>query len=72
MGYDETIESLILPNIEVVGDEFLYYNTNLKYYDFRNLRYAGKKFLYNNLEIKDVFYHHLKMRMMNLCILTNI
>lgn len=55
LGYDETIESLILPNIEVVGDEFLYYNTNLKYYDFRNLRYAGKKFLYNNLAIKNVF-----------------
>ena len=44
LSYDETIESLILPNIQIVGDEFLYYNTNLKYYDFRNLRYAGKKF----------------------------
>ena len=60
LGYDETIESLILPNIEAVGDEFLYYNTNLKYYDFRNLRFAGKKFLYNNLEIKDVFLPSLE------------
>ena len=45
---NETLEELILPNVEKIGDCFCYYNNSIKVIEFPRVKYIGRSFFQEN------------------------
>lgn len=45
---NETLEELLLPNVEKIGDCFCYYNNSIKVIEFPRVKYIGRSFFQEN------------------------